>query len=63
MLPDGPAIRAGAAIGPARAAGPTAGPASTAPYEPKKIFLLIHKFSNQEIGKNILESKDWNPSE
>ena len=34
MLPDGPVIRAGVAIGPARAAGPAAGPASTAPYEP-----------------------------
>ncbi|KZC14136.1 hypothetical protein WN55_06368 [Dufourea novaeangliae] len=31
MLPDGPAIRAGAATGPARAAGPAAGPANTAP--------------------------------
>lgn len=35
MLPDGPAIRAGAAIGPATAAGPTAGPASTAPKKRK----------------------------
>lgn len=34
MLPDGPAIKAGAAMGPARAAGPTAGPASTVPKAP-----------------------------
>lgn len=31
MLPDGPAINAGAVIGPARAAGGAAGPARTAP--------------------------------
>ena len=31
MLPDGPAISAGAVMGPARAAGPAAGPANTAP--------------------------------
>lgn len=31
MLPDGPAINAGAVMGPARAAGGAAGPARTAP--------------------------------
>lgn len=31
MLPDGPAIRAGAVTGPAMAAGCAAGPAKTAP--------------------------------
>lgn len=31
MLPDGPAISAGAVMGPARAAGAAAGPANTAP--------------------------------
>lgn len=31
MLPDGPAMRAGAVTGPARAAGSAAGPANTAP--------------------------------
>lgn len=44
MLPDGPAIKAGAAIGPAIAAGPTAGPASTAP---KKHKISRHKISNK----------------
>lgn len=39
MLPDGPAIKAGAAIGPARAAGPTAGPASTAPEKYNTSFI------------------------